>query len=424
MPTMSDLNNAISHLISDTTRCVQCGLCLPHCPTYSYYQDENESPRGRLLLMRFLAKATTDQPRARYHLSRCLHCSACEAACPAGVEYRQLLDKTLSLQEQHQPIITASWRWKIGAWILTRPLLLHRAGRVLRFYQRSKLRALTRHSGLLTTLKLVSVEQDLPVIPVLRQWSESYPADTEYRGQVMLFLGCVARVFDQKTLLDAIFILQRAGYTVVVPKGQNCCGALHVHHGDQATGQRVAQQNIRAFTDHESCPILTTASGCAAMLLDYGKQFSTPSAQNFSTRITDLSEFLVREVVFEPSQFITTALRVAVHDPCSLRNIVGQTAAPYQLLSELPGIELLPLAHNTVCCGAAGIHHLTHPQLATSLRQPKLEAIDQLQPDILVTSNIGCAMHLASGLRKAAVSPPILHPVSLLRNRLKQHQVQ
>jgi len=416
---VSDINPVISQLVRGTTHCVQCGLCLPHCPTYAFYQDENESPRGRLLLMRLLATTTLDQPRARQHLSRCLHCSACESACPAGVKYRYLLDQTLFLQEQHRPTVTASLAWRVGAGLLTKPQWLRWAGWSLRFYQRAKLPILMRRSGLQKILKLSSIEQGLPQIPAIQHWAGHYPAVTEYRGQVLLFLGCVAQIFDQQTLRDAIFLLGQAGFAVTVPKQQNCCGALHFHHGDQSTGCRVAKQNIRAFTDHESAPILTTSSGCTAMLLDYGQQLSTTASQAFSARITDISDFLAREGKFTAQRFISTALKVAVHDPCTLRNVVGRACTPYQLLAGLPGVELVAIDHNAVCCGAAGIQHLTHPQLATGLRQPKLAAIDRIKPDVVVTSNIGCALHLAAGLRSAAAPIPLLHPISVLRSRLK-----
>lgn len=424
MPRMNDSSISASEVARDSARCVQCGLCLPHCPTYAHYRDENESPRGRLLLMRLLATTATDQPRARYHLSHCLHCSACEAVCPAAVEYRQLLDKTLYLQEIKNPIVTGTLAWRVGAGLLTKPAWLYRVGHLLRFYQRSKLSWLARHSGLLKALKLASIEQDLPQIPVLKPCSNSDPAVVGSRGQVMLFLGCVARVFDQQTLHDAIFLLRHAGFTVLLPQRQNCCGALHFHQGDRATGLLLAQQNIQAFGSLGSGPILTVASGCAAMLLDYGPQLATTAAQDFSPRIIDLSEFLLREVKYKLDQLVSTPLRVAVHDPCSLRNIVGQASAPYHLLSRLPGVELVELDQNTVCCGAAGIQHLIHPQLATSLRQPKLDAISRIRPDVVVTSNIGCAMHLAGGMRKTAFAVPVVHPVSLLRSRLKSESNQ
>jgi len=416
---MSEPDNLAARLISGSTACVQCGLCLPHCPTYTYYRDENESPRGRLLLMQLLASSPTDQPAARQHLSRCLHCSACERACPAGVKYRQLLDMTLFLQEQNRPSLTGSWVWKVGAGLLIRPRWLHRVGALLRCYQRLKLPALLRRSGLLNVLKLAVIEQEIPTIQRLKLAPEYAPTGTQNRGQVMLFVGCVARIFDRKTLQDTIFMLQHAGFRVVLPEAQNCCGALHFHHGDRTTGLRLLQQNIQAFTRFESTPVLTVASGCAAMLLDYGQQLDTSPAQDLSARITDLSEFLWRQVLYPPDQFISSPLRVAVHDPCTLRNIVGQASAPYHLLSGLPGVELVALDQNAVCCGAAGIQHLTHPQLASDLRAPKLTAIERISPDVVVTSNIGCALHLASGLRKAAVTVPVLHPVSVLRSRLK-----
>jgi len=416
---MSDCNTSVSELVKGTTRCVQCGLCLPHCPTYGQYQDENESPRGRLLLMRLLATATSDQPRAREHLSRCLHCSACEKACPAAVEYRQLLDQTLYLQEQKKPVMTNTLAWKVGARLLTRPLWLRRAGRLLYYYQASGMRLFSRRIGLLKTLKFDRLEQDLPDIPRPDDWEYCYPAMVECRGQVLLFLGCVAQVFDRRSLQDAIFLLRQSGYEVIVPGDQNCCGALHFHHGDRNAGQHLAEQNIMAFAERELVPILTTASGCAAMLLDYGQQMATTAAQSFSSRITDLCDFLLRDDRFADESFITTPLKVAVHDPCTLRNVTGHVSAPYTILGRLPGIELVALDHNDVCCGAAGIAHLTHPQLSEDLRQPKLEAIGRIQPDVVVTSNIGCALHLGAGLRKMAQAVPVLHPISLFRQRLK-----
>jgi glycolate oxidase iron-sulfur subunit len=179
------------------------------------------------------------------------------------------------------------------------------------------------------------------------------------------------------------------------------------------------RRNIAAFAN-ENDAIVSVASGCAATLCEYGKYLENDeSAENFSGRIRDINQFLADAVWPENIAFHPLPKRVAVHDPCTLINVLRQEDKPYALLTKIPGVEIIPLPENNVCCGAAGAYHLTQAPIAEQLRAPKIDHLKRLAPDILVTSNPGCATFLASGLREAGLAIQVMHPVTLLEKQLK-----
>jgi glycolate oxidase iron-sulfur subunit len=179
------------------------------------------------------------------------------------------------------------------------------------------------------------------------------------------------------------------------------------------------RRNIAAFAN--GCDaIVSVASGCAATLCEYGKYLEDDkSAENFSGRIRDINQFLADAVWPEHIAFHPLPRRIAVHDPCTITNVLRQEDKIYALLGKIPGAEIIPLPENKVCCGAAGTYHLTQTSIAKQLRAPKIDHLKRLAPDILVTSNPGCATFLAAGLREAGQTIEVMHPVTLLEKQLK-----
>lgn len=387
-----------------------CGLCLPHCPTYNKTQNEAESPRGRISLILGLAREQL-QPDAklRGHLDNCLLCRACEAVCPSGVEFGPLMDAARGSLAQDAP--PREHRIALDQ-LATDKGRQRRDARLLWLANTTGLRALGRSLGIPRLLGLARFEQLAPSIARPHDWQRHYPARSEHRGEVALFLGCFSDMFDQTTLDDAITLLTACGYGVHVPADQTCCGALHQHSGDNATAGRLARQNLAAFADLKIDAVISTATGCGSHLQDY-EQIAGKALP-----VCDLNTFLSQIEWPQDLRLRPLNKRVAVHEPCSQRNVLKQAQVPYALLQRIPELEVIPLPGNAQCCGAAGSYMIDHPDMADRLREDKLTALRQSQPDLLVSSNIGCALHIGAGLRATGPRLEILHPVSLLARQL------
>lgn len=403
-------------------RCVACGLCLPACPTYRLTQNEAESPRGRIALMRALAHGDlAPGTKLEQHLQHCLVCRACEKACPSYVPYGQLIDAAraaMAIRGTATPARRMSQRFLDR--LIGNPGTLFRFGKFLYLYQRSGLQRLLRASGLLRLARMEKLDAMLPVFPAPKRLQPFYPARSPRKGRVFLFVGCVAQFADLKTHEAAVHLLTALGYDVQVPREQGCCGAVHLHAGETGKAGDLMRRNLGAFgTTTET--ILTTASGCGAVLREYGMHLSDAVAASFGGRVMDISEFLARA---DWSRLTLRPLpeRIAVHDPCTLANVLRQEKAPYALLKMIPQAEIVPLPENSLCCGGAGTYPLTQPEMAARLRTDKLRHIKSTMPAILATSNIGCALHLATGIREAGMEVEVVHPVVLLEKQIQEQR--
>lgn len=394
-----------------TDRCVLCAACAPRCPTYALSPREGESPRGRVALI-----AAVDSGRLQAddvlcaHLEHCLGCRACEAACPSGVPFGRIMDLARS-GLAHRPGLARRWAHAL----LARPAALRRALDGLRLLQ---------HSGLWRILAPRPVRTLLPDLPQATPWREHYPARSPRRGAIGLFLGCVNQRLGSGALRAAIELLTAAGYDVHIPHGQTCCGALQRHAGDPQGADRLAVRNLQAFRELSLEAVLHTASGCTAALSEYAQKDLPGEAQAlagpFCTKVADISQFLA-EVAWPSSvRFRPLATQVAVHSPCSLRFPLRQAEAPLALLRHIPNLGISPLGDDGRCCGGAGDYPLREAARATALRADKLAALAHSEARILLTSNIGCALHLAAGLReKEDANIEVLHPVELLARQLE-----
>lgn len=376
-------------LIAETGRCVACGLCLPYCPTYRKTHSEADSPRGRILLTQAVAQGTLPM-NERYieHIDLCLTCRACERACPNHVHYGAIADQARALiRESRAPSLPQ----RLAARIVASPALLSASTAALRLANNFGLRKIIR---------------TLPIASRKYRWKARYTAAAAH-GEVCLFMGCVSSALDAETLAAAIFVLNRLGYTVHIPPAQTCCGGLHHQAGDRAGAAALDIKNQEAFAPFDNLPVLALASGCGARLLEF-----------MGDRMQDISAFLATDPRWETVEVRPLKARIGVHEPCSLRNVLKGEAAQYVLLQRIPGVEIIAMPGNDQCCGGAGSYMLTQPQMARRLRDDKIEACRALAPDYLVTSNIGCALHLANGLNEAGLNTPLIHPVALLARQM------
>ncbi len=402
--------NLLPQILADADRCVLCGMCLPHCPTYGLSHNEAESPRGRISLMLAVARGQLEPTAGlRGHLERCLGCRACEAMCPSLVPYGRLLRNTREHLYRHE-------HSRLADTLATpaRRRLLHGA---LRLFQASGLQRVTQKLHLLGHSAAGRLVQGLPATTAAPALPEFTPAQGQERGQVALFTGCTGDLLQRALLHDARRLLSALGYAVHIPPQQGCCGALHVQQGDGENARRLARQNLAAFPAGAEA-IISVASGCGALLHEYDQLLEDERATGFARRVIDINAFLAGVEWPDSLMLRPLAHKVAVHESCTLRNVLHGQQALYALLRRIPQLEVVELPHNDRCCGAAGSYLIDEPDSADALRADKVDAVTELQPQWLVSANIGCAMHLAAGLRGAGLAVEVVHPVTLLARQL------
>lgn len=390
--------------------------------------SEADSPRGRIAQIRGVASGhILINLRFIQHIDRCLTCRSCEAICPNHVAYGQLIDKTRSMiatsmltSSNGKTLTRKFWLRKlIEKEFIAKPTRFDKLRLPLFFYQRFGLQGLLKKLDILKKTTLAELNTQLPKISfprafssktdISKSWGKIYLPIGKPCGEVGLFLGCVARLTDAETINASIYVLNRLGYTVHIPSMQTCCGALHQHGGDTKTAMQLAQQNIAAFAGLNLNTVITTTSGCSIRLADYHS--------DFSTKVTDISKFLVSADGWHNIKIAPLQDKILVHDPCTLRNILCSSKYPYELLMRIPRIQIAPLAGNDQCCGAAGTYFLDQPVMAKALLNDKISAISN-DTRYLVTSNIGCNMHISSALQNTVPELEILHPVTLLARQM------
>jgi glycolate oxidase iron-sulfur subunit len=363
--------NALPNIAQLADRCVQCGLCLPHCPTYQLDYSEPESPRGRIAYMKALAAGLINPTnKGDEHLDHCLGCRRCEAACPANVEYSALLGLARAQQYLRKP---PPYQQKLINRLLTSRQLLGIAG------------SLGRLSGRLPALpdKLIS-----PLSPT-----------SNTHNKVAIFIGCIANKYEANTRLNLERLLNAIGFSVEPITQQTCCGTAAAHLGDSETANMLAEKNRSAFGDNIT--ILTLASGCHDQL--------SQSLQSQNT-VVDAFDFIFQNAT--NLKFKAANKRVALHIPCSQSAVVKSDHATRKLLGMIPELEIVELADRG-CCGAAGMHMLSEPERAGHLRAPLIKEIHEANATQLLSSNIGCRIHIANG-----VKIPVRHPIDFLAEHL------
>lgn len=395
---------------ADADLCVKCGLCLPHCPTYQQTQHEADSPRGRIALMQGLAnQSITISDGLTTHLDGCLSCRACETVCPAKVPYGRLIDSGRALLNQKSQRSNTAIKL-IGFW-LTRSSARKFAAVLLWLYQRSGLQGVLRRFHALGNGRIARLDSLLPRVSLPLPFKN---AASKSQASVSLFTGCTGELADRQTLQDALTVMARIGIKADIPASQGCCGALHQHNGFPAEAAQLARNNVQAFP--QSTPIISCASGCGATLMEHPELLGS-NGEAFSRRVQDLNTFLLE---LWPTDLLLNPLkmRVAIHTPCTMKNVVKGDDAVRALIEKIPGVEIVTLDSKDRCCGAAGNYFITQAKMADQLLEVKLDKARKLVPDIILSSNIGCSMHLAAGLRREGIKVELLHPVSLLARQL------
>jgi glycolate oxidase iron-sulfur subunit len=428
------------------SNCMRCGFCLPACPTFNETGMEPESPRGRIALMKAVADGIMEPDQMfRDQMDHCLGCRACEPVCPADVKYGQLIEQARDAIEDHPNHgATVSWlRRLFFRWIFPHHSRMRLLGGLLQFYQKSGLRRLVRRLGIMKLFPahMRDMEQVLPDASsqgVIQRIGTLYPAKGPKLGRVGLFRGCIMDVMFTDTNVNTVKLLSEAGFEVVIPQTQNCCGALHAHSGEMDLAKDLARKNIQAFKAADVDYIVSNAGGCGALLVEYDHLLHEEDdyrsdAAWFAERVKDISALIVEkgrelnfnseanvdaknEIMTEPKEEV----RITYQDSCHLRNVMKSGSAPRQLMRSAANVEFVELEGADRCCGSAGIYNVTQPQMAGQILEHKMEHVNDTKARFLLTSNPGCLLQMKLGIERHNTDEPMeaMHVVDFLYERI------
>jgi glycolate oxidase iron-sulfur subunit len=388
--------------------CVHCGFCLPTCPSYAVFEDEMDSPRGRIVLMRVGHEPGTEiSAEMVTHFDRCLGCMACVTACPSGVQYDKLIERTRPQLERNGPRSRREHLYRRAIFaVMTHPGRLRALapGAALG----PKLAPLAPIARLRTLLSLAPPVKPAALLrPLPKVRGTRAPVR---RGRVAFMQGCVQRVFFGDVNAATVRVLAAEGWEVHSPRSPRCCGALQLHAGFEEEALELAKATIAAYEGFDA--VAVNVAGCGSAMKDYGHLLADDPewgerAQAFSAKVRDVTELLAGH---EPQAVRhELAMRVAYHDACHLAHAQGVRKPPRELLRAIPGLELLEPAEWELCCGSAGIYNLLQPQAASELGRRKAENLRATGAEAIAAANPGCSLQIAQYL-----DLPIYHPMTLL----------
>lgn len=412
--------------------CVHCGFCLPACPTYRRLGDEADSPRGRLYLMQAVVEGRLKPGSDAFglHIDRCLGCRACEPVCPSGVAYGHLLELARQVRNSARtPPLTVRLLLRVfgTAWIRIPLMLAARALRATRLPTLfARLGSPARKPGRLRmslAMLAASAPTRLPrpsaasvAEPTGGVSDRPSPKKTGQSNTVGVLTGCVQEGLFARVNRATVRVLRQNDYEVVSVPGQRCCGALHAHAGDLETARSLARRNVVAFEAAGVDFLAMNASGCGATVASYGSLLAhdrdfADRAERIGARVRDMSQLLAQR---GPVAGASIPLRVTYDAPCHLHHGLKVDGPPEVVVGAVPGVELVPLAGASECCGGAGIYGLTQRELGGWIGGDKVRSVIETGTSVLLTGNPGCIMQIGAGLRLARSKVMVLHPAELL----------
>jgi glycolate oxidase iron-sulfur subunit len=402
---------------------VHCGLCLNACPTYRELGLEMDSPRGRVYQMVQVANGAPITGAYRRHIGLCLACRGCESACPSGVRYGRMIEDA---RAELEALTSRGWfsrrfRQFVFVRLLESRSALSVAGTLLYLFERSGLKALVRGLGQMRLLGgLGDVSQLTPSADppfFFRQIGKTFPAEGERRHRVAFLAGCIANVSFARLNEATVRVLQKNGCEVVVPAGQSCCGALHLHSGVRGEARKLARRNIDAVLEGGFDAAITNAAGCGSVLKEYGELLEdlpeyAEKARRFSTLIKDVTEFLAGAELNR--RFGRVDAVVTYQDSCHLAHGQKIRRAPRELLTAIPGLQFHEMAGADLCCGSAGIYNVVENRMSMQILEHKMESVNATGARIVATANPGCLLQLQAGVRMHGSGQRVMHVVELL----------
>ena len=408
--------------------CVHCGFCLPTCPTWQNWQEEMDSPRGRIDLFRALEDGRIEMTaEVAEHFDRCLGCMACLPACPSGVRYDHIIDRArVRVEREHlRSGEDRLWRDLVFA-LFTRPAALQAAAVGLWIAQKLGLRSLARRVGLLRLFpRLAAMDALAPPLTwadVSARLPRRVPAAGERRLRAALLGGCVQRVFFPNVNGATLRVLAAEGVEVVVPEGQGCCGALSVHAGRTDEALRLARDLMDRFDREKFDVIVVNAAGCGSHLKDLPHLFADdpellPRARALAAKGRDVSELLAALPARAPRHPLRA--RIAYHSPCHLGHAQGLQDPPRALLRAIPGVELVEVPDGDQCCGSAGVYNIVEPESADQIGRRKAAAVASTGAALVASANPGCSLQIRRMLHERGAEVEAAHPVEILDRSLR-----
>lgn len=390
--------------------CVHCGFCLPTCPTYVTLEEEMDSPRGRIFIMKEVLEGKVEVELALPYIDNCLGCQACETACPSGVPYGELVTSFRAYAEsrrEREPIDR-----------LQRAMVLRTLPYPRRFRLAARTGRLAKPLARLLPSSLRAMLDLLPdALPRARPLPPLIPAEGERRARVALLAGCAQQVLDPDINWATVRVLARNGVEVVVPPTQGCCGALAMHTGAAEQAKPLARANLGAFPADVDA-VITNAAGCGSGMKEYGLLLAgepdEQAGRALAERVTDVTAFLAALGLREPPPALDAPLTIAYHDACHLAHAQRVRSEPRELLRAIDGITLVEPAEWELCCGSAGTYNIEKPDTARALGQRKATNLLATGAQLIASGNIGCLTQVRTHLAALGHELPVLHTVQVL----------
>ena len=408
----------------DVDTCVHCGFCLPSCPTYQSWGEEMDSPRGRIYLMKSLADGKESwSPTVAQHFDRCLGCMACVTACPSGVKYDALIERTRAELERRfrRKAADRLFRGLLFA-LLPFPRRLRWLLLLQLLYVKSGLRRVVHALGIPRLLppRLRQLERLTPPLAWRQLAAKPVGVAVEAparRARVALLAGCVQRVYFPSVNEATVRVLAAEGCEVVLPAGLGCCGALSLHAGREEEARRLARSAIEALEGAQVDAVIVNAAGCGSAMKEWGRLLADDEAWGaraaaVAAKVRDVCEVLVALGPRAPRHPLP--VRAAYHDACHLAHAQRIRAEPRMLLSAIPALELVEIADADQCCGSAGVYNLLEPESAREIGMRKADSVLSAAPQLLVSANPGCTLQISMLLRERGQRLPTAHPIELL----------
>lgn len=412
------------------SQCIHCGMCLATCPTYEMTKFERSSPRGRIKLIKSVARG--EMPITEVfaeEMSFCLDCQACETACPAGVKYGSMVEAA------RVEVTNAGFGSPLGRFIKSFSLKyilgsktnLKIAARLLYVYQSFGIQMLLHGSGLFKFISKRLAEIDKLSPSVSKKFSDDFIDDKTYpagepKYKVAFLTGCLMNVMFADINKDTIEVLTACGCETYAPKDQVCCGSLHAHNGDMETAKKLAKKNLDIFCREEFDFMISNSAGCGAFMKEYEHVFEDDpeyavKAKSFSKKVKDITEFLSEqkpELNLQPLH-----QSVTYHDACHLVHTQKIISEPRQVINSVPGLDIKPLEESTWCCGSAGIYNIVRYEDSMVILERKMKNIQESGAKVVLTGNPGCIFQIKYGAKRFNVEVEVKHPVTLVRESLK-----
>ncbi|MBZ0200050.1 MAG: (Fe-S)-binding protein [Ignavibacteriaceae bacterium] len=406
-------------------QCIHCGLCLATCPTYELTKLEISSPRGRIRLIKAVARGEMElSQKFADEMNFCLDCQACETACPAGVKYGSMVEAARVEVDNSEFIspLTKVVKKIALKYIVGSKRNLKIFARLLYFYQNFGLQKIVHFTGLIKLFGKNMGEIDKLAPRVSKKFSDTFIPEIfnpngEVKYKTAMLTGCLMNVMFADVNKDTHELLQKIGCQIYTPKDQVCCGSMQAHNGDFETAHNLAKQLIKVFSREEYDYLISNSAGCGAFMKEYGSIFKddpeySERAKSLSSKVKDITEFLSEE---NPEIVYKTLEQTATyHDACHLAHTQKIVSQPRTVLSRIPGLNMVPLEESTWCCGSAGTYNIIQHETSMKILDRKMENIKNTGAGIVITGNPGCMRQIEYGAKRFKVAAKVLHPATVL----------